>query len=130
MIEASLAERIAAIIDRRFADQIETTMRLASIPSTRGAEGPAQDLIAGLLRERGYSVDDWKIEIEDIKDLPDFGTVKTDFSQARTVVGTLRPETESGRSLILQGHCSGRHVGNTAVQANHQKWRDLRPRRQ
>ena len=40
MIEANLVERIAAVIDRRFAEQIETTMRLASIPNTRGAEGP------------------------------------------------------------------------------------------
>jgi acetylornithine deacetylase len=115
MIEANLVERIAAVIDQRFAEQIETTMRLASIPSTRGAEGPAQDLIAGLLRERGYSVDDWKIEIEDIKDLPDFGPIETDFSRARTVVGTLRPETESGRSLILQGHCDVVPAGPAAM---------------
>jgi hypothetical protein len=105
MIEPSFIPRIAREVDMRFEDQIQTTLRLAAIPSTRGAEGPAQDLIADLLRKRAYSVDDWKIEIDAIRDLPDFGAPEHDFSQARTVVGTMRPEQETGRSLILQGHC-------------------------
>jgi acetylornithine deacetylase len=105
MIEPSFISRIAREVDKRFEEQIQTTLRLAAIPSTRGAEGPAQDLIADLLRKRAYSVDDWKIEIDAIRDLPDFGEPEHDFSRARTVVGTMRPEQETGRSLILQGHC-------------------------
>jgi acetylornithine deacetylase len=105
MIEPSLIPRITREVDKRFEEQIQTTLRLAAIPSTRGAEGPAQDLIADLLRKRAYSVDDWRIEIDAIRDLPDFGQPEHDFSQARTVVGTMRPEQETGRSLILQGHC-------------------------
>jgi acetylornithine deacetylase len=37
--------------------------------------------------------------------LPGFGPVEHDFSKARTVVGTYRPQSSAGKSLILQGHC-------------------------
>jgi acetylornithine deacetylase len=96
---------IADAVDRDFEEQIERTMRLVSIPSTRGAEWPAQDFMAGELRSRGYVVDDWQIDLSDLAGLPDLGVISHDFSRARTVVGTLKPEVESGRSLILQGHC-------------------------
>jgi acetylornithine deacetylase len=102
---SELAARIGAAVDAAFDRQIATTMALSAIPSTRGAEAPAQDMMAGLLRDRGYVVDDWVVRVEDIKDMPDFGPILHDFSRARTVVGTLRPERETGRSLILQGHC-------------------------
>ena len=105
MIDPELAARIAEAVDRNFDAQIETTKRFSAIPSTRGAEGPAQDMMADLLRERGYTVDDWTIRMEDLAGLPDCGVIEHDFSQARTVVGTLRPAQETGRSLILQGHC-------------------------
>lgn len=95
LIEASLIPRIAREVDKRFEDQIQTTLRLAASPSTRGAEGPAQDPIAELLRKRAYSVDDWKTEIDAIRGLPDFGQPEHDFSQARTVVGTMRPEVDA-----------------------------------
>ncbi|TDR90081.1 ArgE/DapE family deacylase [Enterovirga rhinocerotis] len=98
-------ERIEAAVEAAFEAQVATTAAFVAIPSTRGAEGPCQDMIAGLLRERGYEVDDWIIDQDDLKDLPGYGPVETDFSRARTVVGTWRPTREEGRSLILQGHC-------------------------
>ena len=76
-----------------------------AIPSTRGAEGPCQDMIGDLLRQRGYEVDDWHIDVDDLKDLRGFGPIEHDFSRARTVVGTYRPQSNGGKSLILQGHC-------------------------
>lgn len=105
MISDSHRSRILEAVDRNFDTQITTTLAFTSIPSTRGAEGPAQDMMAGLLRERGYEVDDWRIDMDDLKALPNCGIIEHDFSRARTVVGTLRPEQEAGRSLILQGHC-------------------------
>lgn len=98
-------ERVFAAIDTAFDRQIATTIDFVSIPSTRGQEGPCQDMIARLLRERGYEVDDWRIDQDELRHLPGYGPVETDFSRARTVVGTYRPARESGRSLILQGHC-------------------------
>jgi len=97
--------RVLEAVDARFEEQIATTIAFSSIPSTRGAEAPCQDMFGDLLRARGYEVDDWVIRADDLKGLRDYGPVETDFSRARTVVGTYRPVTTSGRSLILQGHC-------------------------
>ena len=105
MIPPDVQDRIAAAVDRGFDAQVETTRRLSAIPSVRGAEGPAQDMVVDLLRARGYAVDDWTIRMEDLQGLPDCGVILHDFTRARTVVDTLRPERETGRSLILQGHC-------------------------
>jgi acetylornithine deacetylase len=98
-------ERIEAAVDAAFDKQIDTTIAFTAIPSTRAAEAPCQDMFAKLLRDRGYEVDDWVINQDDLKTLPGYGPVETDFSRARSVVGTYRPNKEEGRSLILQGHC-------------------------
>ena len=105
MLAPDIVERVIAAVDAAFDAQIETTLRLTALPTTRGAEAPAQDMMAALLRARGYTVDEWPIELDALRKLPDFGPIEHDFSRARTVVGTLRPEQETGRSLILQGHC-------------------------
>jgi acetylornithine deacetylase len=97
--------KILDAVDDRFDEQLVTTADFVAIPSVRGAEGPCQDMIGDLLRRRGYEVDDWHIDIDDLKDLPGFGPVEHDFSKARSVVGTYRPNNNFGKSLILQGHC-------------------------
>jgi acetylornithine deacetylase len=97
--------KILDAVDAAFDAQLKTTQDFVSIPSTRGAEGPCQDMIGDLLRERGYEVDDWHIDMDDLKDLPGVGNIEHDFSKARSVVGTYRPTTNAGKSLILQGHC-------------------------
>src|SRR5215469_15955798 len=104
-MKASEAQRILDAVDAGFEAQLATTRDLVAIPSTRGAEGPCQDMIADLLRQRGYEVDDWHINVDDLKDLRGFGPIEHDFSRARTVVGTYRPSRNAGRSLIVQGHC-------------------------
>lgn len=105
MIDADTKRRIADAVDDRFDLQLDTTAEFVAIPSTRGAEGPCQDMIADLLRQRDYEVDDWHINTDDLKHLRGYGPIEHDFSHARTVVGTYRPAREVGRSLILQGHC-------------------------
>src|SRR6202795_5083314 len=97
--------------DANFDAQLATPRDFFAIPSTRGAEGPCQDMIGDLLRERGYEVDDWHIDVNDLKDLRGFGPIEHDFSRARTVVGTYRPANNAGKSLILQGHCDVVPVG-------------------
>ena len=96
--------RILDAVEEAFDRQLETTKQFSSIPSTRGAEGPCQDMMGDLLRARGYEVDDWHIDTAALRDLRGFGPIEHDFSRARTVVGTYRPSREAGRSLILQGH--------------------------
>ena len=100
-----IRQKILDAVDARFDAQLATTRDFVSIPSTRGAEGPCQDMIADLLRERGYEVDDWHIDVDDLRDLRGFGPIEHDFSKARTIVGTYRPASVVGKSLILQGHC-------------------------
>ena len=95
-------QRILDAVDAGFDAQLATTKDFVAIPSTRGAEGPCQDMIGDLLRERSYEVDDWHINVEDLKDLRGFGPIEHDFSKARTVVGTYRPTSNAGKSLILQ----------------------------
>ena len=97
--------KILDAVDANFDAQLATTLDFVAIPSTRGAEGPCQDMIGDLLRQRGYEVDDWHIDLDSLKDLRGFGPIEHDFSKARTVVGTYRPTSNVGKSLILQGHC-------------------------
>ena len=65
--------KILDAVDAGFDAQLAATRDFVAIPSTRGAEGPCQDMIADLLRQRGYEVDDWHIDVEDLKDLRGFG---------------------------------------------------------
>ena len=104
-MKSDIAKRIADAVDLVFDAQLATTRDFVAIPSTRSAEGPCQDMIGDLLRERGYKVDNWQIDLDDLRDLRGFGPVETDFSRARSVVGTYRPTTTAGKSLVLQGHC-------------------------
>ena len=104
-MNADTQQRILDAVDAGFDAQLATTRDFVAIPSTRGAEGPCQDMIGDLLRQRGYEVDDWHIDVGDLRDLRGFGPIEHDFSTARSVVGTYRPANNAGRSLILQGHC-------------------------
>jgi len=92
---ADTQQKILDAVDAGFDAQLATTRDFVAIPSTRGAEGPCQDMMADLLRQRGYEVDDWHIDVDDLKDLRGFGPIEHDFSKARTVVGTYRPATNT-----------------------------------
>ncbi|WP_035655523.1 ArgE/DapE family deacylase [Bradyrhizobium sp. STM 3809] len=105
MMTEDITQRIVDAVDAAFDRQLETTRDFVAIPSTRGAEGPCQDMFGDLLRARGYEVDDWHIELDELKEMRGYGPIEHDFSKARSVVGTYRPATSAGRSLILQGHC-------------------------
>ena len=91
-------------IEQNFDKQLKFLSDFVSIPSLRSEEAPAQDFISEALNKRGYEVDAWQIKIEELEPLPGFGQVNGDFSRARSVVGTHRPKSSRGRSLILQGH--------------------------
>ncbi len=69
--------RILDAVDAGFDAQLAATKDLVAIPSTRGAEGPCQDMIGDLLRERGYEVDDWHIDLDDLKESARFRSHRT-----------------------------------------------------
>src|SRR5207245_8915085 len=119
MIESDIKRRILDAVDAGFDAQLATTRDFVAIPSPRGAEGPCQDMIGDLLRQRGYEVDDWHIDVNDLRELRGFGPVLHDLSKARTVVGTYRPSNNSVKSLILQGHCHVVRTGPLDMRQTH-----------
>lgn len=104
MVDESLAKQILAAVNAGFDDQISFTQELVRFPSLRGQEHTAQDFIFDALKQRGYAMDRWAINVADIEDHPGFSPVKVDYSNAINIVGTTRPENTTGRSLILNGH--------------------------
>jgi acetylornithine deacetylase len=100
----AIALRIMHAVDAGFERQLELLKALVAFPSVRGAELPAQDFMAEQLKERGYGVDRWQIEIDDIRHLPGFSPVQISYENAFNVVATHRPRARKGSSLILNGH--------------------------
>src|SRR5262245_18707137 len=104
-MNADTQQRILDAVDAGFDAQLATTADFVAIPSTRGAEGPRQDMSGDRLRRRGYEVDDWHPDLDDFNDLHVYVPIDHDFTRARRLVGTSRPAINAGKSLILQGHC-------------------------
>jgi acetylornithine deacetylase len=111
MLEAELATAIMRAVDDGFDEQIALTQELVRFPSLRGAEQTAQDFMARVMRDRGWAVDRWRIELGAIRHLPGFSPVHVAYDDAINVVGTLRAEHPKGRSLVLNGHIDVVPVG-------------------
>ncbi|PTQ74912.1 ArgE/DapE family deacylase [Celeribacter persicus] len=103
-MDQELSTRILSAVDDLFDREIEFLTELTSHPSTRGQEQSAQAFMASALTERGMEVDQWQIDAADIRDMPGFSPILGDYEDAQNVVGTHRPRTAKGRSLILNGH--------------------------
>ncbi|EAU45543.1 ArgE/DapE family deacylase [Salipiger bermudensis] len=103
-LSAELTEKILAAVEEGFEEQIAFTEALGRHPSLRGQEATAQDFLHDALKARGYAMDRWTIEVDDIKHHPGFSPVEVDYSNAINVVGTIRPREETGKSLVLNGH--------------------------
>lgn len=99
-----LTPRILDAVDAYFDEQVDFLAALTAHPSTRGNEQSAQDFMASALTDRGYEVDRWQIDVEDIRHLPGFSPVLGPYEDAVNVVGSHRSKTQKGRSLILNGH--------------------------
>lgn len=95
---------ILSAVDELFDRQVAFLAELTAYPSTRGNEQGAQDFMARELASRGYEVDRWQIDVDDIRHLPGFSPVIGYYDDAVNVVGTHRTTTGKGRSLILNGH--------------------------
>lgn len=104
-LDETARQRILAAVDAGFEAQLAFTADMVRHDSTRGNEAAMQDFMARAFRERGFEVDHWRIEVDDIRDLPGFSpVVDVDYAQAFNVVATHRPKAEKGRSLIVNGH--------------------------
>lgn len=104
---ATPAQRQAILdaVDAAFAAQVEATAELVRIPSLRGQEGPAQDVVEGWMRDLGMAIDRWTLDPASLAEHPGAGAVAVDYSTTEVVVGTLdAPDDHQGRSLIINGH--------------------------
>lgn len=104
MLTPEITKRIIDRVDANFERQRAFTQKLVRYPSLRGAEHTAQDFLFESMRERGFAMDRWRIDVNEIKNHPGFGPVNVSYENAYNVVGTYRPARQSGRSLILNGH--------------------------
>ena len=103
-MEKDIALKILSAVEANFDKQTDFLSELVSHPSTRGQEQSAQAYMAYALQERGYSVDRWQINVDDIRHLSGFSPVIGSYDDAVNVVGTHKSATCKGRSLILNGH--------------------------
>ncbi len=103
MLDPIRRRELRAAVADRFAEQCDVTRMLAAIPSVRGAEGPALDLVADLCRARHLPVDDWIAPVAELAHLPGAAPLEG-AEEVRSVVASHRPNGGDGRSLILQGH--------------------------
>ena len=108
---------ILSAVDTVFDDEIAFLEELSGHQSTRGNEQSAQRFYASELKRRGYSVDVWNVEIDDICNIPGFSPVIGGYEDALNVVGTRASRTKRGRSLILNGHI------DVVPEGPHQMWR-------
>lgn len=105
MLTDDVKQAIIDAVDRNFDAQIRFTQDMVRCPSTRGNEHTVQDLMASAMAGRGLAVDQWKVEVDDIKDMRGFApVVDASYENAWNVVGTYRPDRTEGRSLIFNGH--------------------------
>jgi len=103
-MDAETQTGILDAVDKGFNTQTEFLAQLTSHPSTRGNEQSAQEFMAGELTARGYPVDKWRIDLDEIRHLPGFSPVLGPYDDAVNVVATRASRTKKGRSLILNGH--------------------------
>ena len=99
MLDRDLTTKIQNAVDAAFNEQLAFTCELVKFPSVRGAEQTAQDFVAKSLRERGYAVDMWAMQVDELNHLPGFSPVTVSYDNAFNVVGSHRPKNKRGHSL-------------------------------
>lgn len=110
-LDSALVKDISAAVDAGFDAQTDWLGDLVRHASLRGREHTAQEMVHGALASRGYGMDRWAIDVDEIRDHPGFSPVTVDYANAINVVGTHTPTRVKGRSLILNGHIDVVPVG-------------------
>jgi hypothetical protein len=84
---------------------------LVRFPSLMGEEAAAQDYMEGLFRGMGLKVDRFAVQDEELRQLPGYSPAVGRWRRHDNVVGSHRPFSGAGRSLILNGHIDVVPVG-------------------
>lgn len=114
-VDHDLRGRLAEAVAARFPEQRAFLEDLARLPSLRGAEFAAQDLMAGAFRARGYRLDRYAMDRGAIEAHPGGGRWSAEHSEAPIVTAIHHPREERGRSLILQAHLDVVPAGPAAM---------------
>lgn len=119
MLSENQVQRIINSVDILFDEQLKFTQKLVKIPSVRGQEHTAQDLLFKAMSERGFSMDRWKIDVKDIEHHEGFGPVTVSYENAFNVVGTYRPEQHDSEQHCSEQHCSQHKQGRSLILNGH-----------
>lgn len=103
-LDPALRDKILASVEAGFAEQVAFTQELVRFPSLRGQEHACQDFLFRALKERGFTVDRFKMDQAAIAAHPGGAPFSEFHSDAPILVGIHHPREEKGRSLILQAH--------------------------
>lgn len=103
-MDRRLAERIDAIIDANWDDQLAFLAGLVTRPSTLGNEAHAQRFLAAELERIGLRADVWEVDPTAIGRMPGFSVPEWGYAGRPNVTSTWRSAGGGGRSLVLNGH--------------------------
>ena len=81
-----LKTQILHEVDNLFNSETEFLKELTSHASTRGNEKSAQKFMASELVGRGYEVDSWNVNVDDIAHLPGFSPVIGNYEDAVNII--------------------------------------------
>lgn len=113
MTSTQQRQAIVDAVDRAFDTQVEFTRQILALPSLRGEESAAEDLIEARMRALGLVIDRWKLDPDEIAQHPGAGAVGVPYDTTEeVVVGTAGAVFEGARSLILNGHLDVVPVGD------------------
>ena len=99
----TLVDTIDRAVDDLAAQTTEMIQELVRIPSITGDETAAQGFVAGVLRDLGFSVDQWNPTREDLQDHRSFSDDGLPLGSRPVVVGRWGG-SPGGGSVILNGH--------------------------
>ena len=94
MLDPALAEPLLHAVDDGFDEQLRVTAELVRCPSVRGAEASAQDLMARELAARGYAVERWTLDPEELRPARGFSPPTASITAMRS-----RSSARGGRAL-------------------------------
>lgn len=116
--DPALEQDLLAAVADSHDELLELTSTLVRMPSLLGEEAAAQDFMEGLFRGMGLTVDRFAVRDDELRQLPGYSPAVGSWDRHDNVIGIHKPHTQSGHSLILNGHIDVVPVGAEALWTN------------
>ena len=113
-IDPSIRDALCDAVDARRNALADELLQLVRVPSVTGHEGPVQDVVERLFRDRGLTIDRWEATPDEIA--PYLGHVgeQSGYAGRPNIVGR-RDGTGGGRSILLNAHVDTVDPGERAA---------------